>query len=143
VRLLTESSSSREGRHDPCVSSRNTVAQLPGTRRGANVLLWRVAARGRGPTVYQRETTVLQVMGYVPQQRTDDNQGLTIEQQKTGPQEVVIYETDDREEANKILRAGGFIKQLPGGGEQWYPASRVVDTDAHANPDTTIRKGQL
>jgi hypothetical protein len=55
------------------------------------------------------------IMGYLAQEH---EQG----EAPKGAEEQPIYETNDAEEAKKILQAGGFIRE-----GQWLVASRIID----------------
>jgi hypothetical protein len=81
------------------------------------------------------------IFGYVPSQ-TDDNSAVDegAPGQPASLPEVVIYETGDREEAMKIIKAGGYIDE----NNQWYAASRVVTehADDGGNGPATPRKSK-
>lgn len=68
----------------------------------------------------------------------------------THPKEIVIYETDDEQEARKIVRNGGYIDS----NDVYFPVTRVVATegvntddssgfDSEASPSSTLKKGDV
>lgn len=61
------------------------------------------------------------VFGFIPSEHELGNPNLNPEAQKV-PKSVPIYSTDDEQEALKIVREGGFIKN-----DQWFAAVGAQD----------------
>jgi hypothetical protein len=64
-----------------------------------------------------------QLIGHVTVEHDVNEQVMTREQQQ-GTNEVV-YETDDRDEAQKLVREGGFIRQRD---SKWIAVTGARDT---------------
>jgi hypothetical protein len=77
------------------------------------------------------------VKGYVVKDR-EDNTDLTPEQQRAKPESSVIYDTNDLEEALKLLDAGTWHKD-----DETYVITDVIDSEVVAKQQSqALRKDQ-
>lgn len=66
-----------------------------------------------------------EVLGYVPQER-EDNRSLDPQDQRVA-EDQVVYTTDDKDEAERMRLAGGFVQGDPDEG-QWTVVTGWRDT---------------
>lgn len=64
------------------------------------------------------------VYGVVPSEHKDDNSDLDPANQNVEGK-VIIYTTDDKQDADVVMREGGYIRN-----GQWYAAQELVDTQS-------------
>lgn len=79
-----------------------------------------------------------QIKGYEVKDR-EDNADLTAEQQRQTPESHVIYDTNDIDEALKLLDAGTYHKD-----DTTYVVTEVIDSEvaAKGQQGTALRKDQ-
>jgi len=69
------------------------------------------------------------LFGVIPTER-EVNEPMELDEQNIGDSgDVLIYETDDRDEAGEIYRAGGFERN-----GKWHAVTRVVDRTKQSAP---------